>query len=150
MLLAVVVVRLSFCNANALLPDAAAGCQAWGPFVEGSQPSPGSSSLRKQAPCYSAGAKQDAWVTCTAAVCPPNSNIAATPPSYVLPTHAKPRHAYTTHRKIGKDETRYTNLSHTKNRSAGQLCFPVSAPIRFSLDRRSSRKETGGGVNLRQ
>ena len=37
------------------------------------------------------------------------------------------------HQKIGKYETRRTNLGHTKNRSACQFFFPVSAPIRFSL-----------------
>ena len=75
--------------------------------------------------------KQDPWVPC-AAVCPPNPNIIAVgSPSNVLSTQMKPRRTYIKLHKIGKDETRYMNLGHTKNRSACQFCFPVSAPIRF-------------------
>ena len=60
MLWAVVVVFLSFQQyVNVLGLDAAADCQPWEPSVEGSQPSPGSSSPRKQAPCYPADTKQD-------------------------------------------------------------------------------------------
>ena len=62
--------------------------------------------------------------------CPPNSNIAVTPPSNVLPTQTKPKH-----HNIGKNETRYTNLGHTKNRSVCQFSS-VSAPTRFSLSHR--------------
>ena len=58
---------------------------------------------------------------------------AVTPPSNVLPTPTKPRHTHTKHHKIGKDETRYTNLGHTENRSACQLCFLVSGLKRVSL-----------------
>ena len=33
----------------------------------------------------------------------------------------------------GKNGTRYTNMGHARKMSACQSCFPVSAPIRFSL-----------------
>ena len=137
MLLAVVVVlSRAFCNVDALLLDAPADRHGWGPFVEESQPTRGSSSRRKQVHVTRGVPTKDAWVPCTVVVCPPNSNITAvTPPSNVHPTHMKARHTYTKTqtRAIGKYETRYTNLSHEENRSACQFCFPVSVPMRFSL-----------------